>query len=59
MWANVVLFMSHQDVVPVPEVTINDWKYPPWEGHFDGERIWGRGSFRENPFNNRFFRLQE
>ena len=41
--ANVVLFMSHQDVVPVPAVTVSDWKYPPWEGHFDGERIWGRG----------------
>lgn len=35
--------MAHQDVVPVPSVTESDWKYPPWSGHNDGERIWGRG----------------
>lgn len=39
----VVLFMAHQDVVPVPKVTESDWKYPPWSGHYDGEKIWGRG----------------
>jgi len=44
----VVLFMAHQDVVPVPAVTVSDWKFPPWSGHFDGELIWGRGMFLEN-----------
>ena len=36
--------MAHQDVVPVPRITVGDWKYPPWSGHYDGERIWGRGT---------------
>ena len=40
----VVLFMAHQDVVPVPKVTEGDWKYPPYSGHNDGDKIWGRGS---------------
>jgi Gly-Xaa carboxypeptidase len=37
-----VLFMAHQDVVPADGG--GDWKYPPWSGHFDGERVWGRGT---------------
>lgn len=37
-----VLFMGHQDVVPIADPS--DWTYPPFEGHFDGEWIWGRGS---------------
>ncbi|KAJ5396918.1 hypothetical protein N7509_005031 [Penicillium cosmopolitanum] len=37
-----VLFMAHQDVVPIADPS--DWTYPPFEGHFDGEWIWGRGS---------------
>lgn len=24
--------------------TVNQWEHPPYSGHFDGERIWGRGS---------------
>lgn len=35
-------FLGHQDVVPANE---SGWKYPPFEGHCDGEYIWGRGSF--------------
>lgn len=34
--------MAHQDVVPIDDP--NDWTYPPFEGHFDGEWLWGRGS---------------
>jgi Gly-Xaa carboxypeptidase len=37
------LFMGHQDVVPVPEVTESRWKYPPYSAHYDGRFIWGRG----------------
>jgi len=32
------------DVVPVDPETVGSWKYPPYSGHFDGERIWGRGT---------------
>ncbi|KAI3616852.1 carboxypeptidase s [Moniliophthora roreri] len=38
------LLAAHQDVVPVNPDTIDEWAYPPYSGHFDGERIWGRGS---------------
>jgi hypothetical protein len=24
--------------------TADKWKHPPYSGHFDGERIWGRGT---------------
>ena len=33
-----------QDVVPVDPDTVDKWIHPPYSGHFDGERIWGRGS---------------
>jgi Gly-Xaa carboxypeptidase len=39
-----LLLMAHQDVVPVDPVTVDQWAHPPYSGHFDGERIWGRGS---------------
>ena len=32
------------DVVPVNPETIDKWIHPPYSGHFDGERIWGRGT---------------
>ncbi|KAH8812753.1 carboxypeptidase [Xylogone sp. PMI_703] len=38
------LLMAHQDTVPVPAETIDDWAYPPWSGAYDGKFIWGRGS---------------
>lgn len=38
-----VLLTSHQDVVPVAEEST--WTYPPFDGHFDGEWLWGRGAF--------------
>ena len=39
-----IAFLSHQDVVPVTTGTEKEWKYPPFEGHNDGEYIWGRGA---------------
>ncbi|KAI9453412.1 hypothetical protein BJY52DRAFT_1189633 [Lactarius psammicola] len=39
-----LLLMAHQDVVPVDPKTVDQWKYPPYSGHYDGEFIWGRGS---------------
>ncbi|KAJ3731848.1 carboxypeptidase S [Lentinula guzmanii] len=39
-----VLLAAHQDVVPVEPRTAADWTYPPYSGHFDGTRIWGRGA---------------
>jgi Gly-Xaa carboxypeptidase len=38
------LLMAHQDVVPVPESTVEQWTYPPFSGHFDGKFVWGRGA---------------
>ena len=31
-------------MVPVNPDTVDEWTHPPFSGHFDGERIWGRGS---------------
>ncbi|KAH9039314.1 hypothetical protein EDB85DRAFT_2141253 [Lactarius pseudohatsudake] len=39
-----LLLAAHQDVVPVDPKTVNQWKYPPYSGNYDGEFIWGRGS---------------
>ncbi|KAI0091740.1 carboxypeptidase S [Irpex rosettiformis] len=39
-----VLTTAHQDVVPVEPSTLNQWKYPPFSGFYDGTWIWGRGS---------------
>ncbi|POS71014.1 carboxypeptidase S [Diaporthe helianthi] len=39
------LLLAHQDVVPVPGDTINEWTYPPFSGHFDGKYVWGRGAY--------------
>lgn len=36
--------MGHQDVVPVPNATLSRWTYPPYEAHYDGRFIWGRGA---------------
>ncbi|KAL4933110.1 M20 family metallopeptidase [Aspergillus undulatus] len=36
------LLTAHQDVVPVANAST--WTYPPFEAHFDGEYIWGRGA---------------
>ncbi len=39
-----ILFMAHQDVVPVPEETLDQWTYPPFEGTIAEDKVWGRGS---------------
>lgn len=39
-----VVFMAHQDEVLVNPDTLDSWKYPPFSGHYDGERVWGRGA---------------
>ncbi|KAJ5336099.1 uncharacterized protein N7506_004121, partial [Penicillium brevicompactum] len=36
------VLLAHQDVVPVADPTT--WTYPPFDAHFDGEYIWGRGA---------------
>ncbi|KAK5172222.1 uncharacterized protein LTR77_003860 [Saxophila tyrrhenica] len=39
-----VLLMAHQDVVPVPNATVDAWTHPPYSGYYDGKSVWGRGS---------------
>ncbi|MCJ1429341.1 hypothetical protein MMC29_007254, partial [Sticta canariensis] len=39
------LLLSHMDVVPVEEATINEWTYNPWKGKVANNKIWGRGAF--------------
>ncbi len=36
--------LAHQDVVPIEEGTEGNWTHPAFEGHNDGEFIWGRGA---------------
>ncbi|KAF1911304.1 hypothetical protein BDU57DRAFT_524350 [Ampelomyces quisqualis] len=38
------LLMAHQDVVPVPDSTVNSWTHPPFSGFYDGRFVWGRGA---------------
>jgi Gly-Xaa carboxypeptidase len=42
--AKPILMLAHQDVVPVLADTVDEWTYPPYKGHYDGEFIWGRGA---------------
>lgn len=39
-----LLLMAHQDVVPIDPATLKDWKFPPFEGNWDDEFIYGRGT---------------
>ncbi|KAJ7056189.1 hypothetical protein C8F01DRAFT_1157035 [Mycena amicta] len=39
-----LLLMGHYDVVPVAPLSVDQWTFPPYSGHFDGEHVWGRGS---------------
>lgn len=38
-----IMLTAHQDVVPVPHETIDQWTFPPFEGGFDGKYLYGRG----------------
>lgn len=41
-----LLMMAHQDVVPVNQGTLDQWRHPPFDGFVDKEAdvVWGRGS---------------
>lgn len=39
-----IAIIGHQDVVPVPEETLNDWTYPPFDGVIADGCLWGRGA---------------
>ncbi|MGC4025020.1 MAG: M20 family peptidase [Mesorhizobium sp.] len=38
------VLMAHQDVVPVVESTVSQWKHPPFDGVIADGAVWGRGS---------------
>ena len=39
-----VVFLAHQDVVPVEEGTEDDWEHPPFSGAVADGFVWGRGT---------------
>jgi Gly-Xaa carboxypeptidase len=39
-----MMFMAHQDVVPVDPSTANEWHFDPFSGYVDGGKVWGRGA---------------
>jgi Gly-Xaa carboxypeptidase len=39
-----IMFMAHQDVVPIDPSTANEWYYDPFSGFVDGTHVWGRGA---------------
>ena len=39
-----LLLMAHQDVVPINEDSLDQWEFPPFEGHYDGKYLYGRGT---------------
>ena len=43
--AEPILFLAHQDVVPVAPGTEGDWQVPPFSGEVKDGYVWGRGSW--------------
>lgn len=39
-----LLLMAHQDVVPISEDSLAEWKYKPFSAHYDGKFLYGRGA---------------
>ncbi|TID28562.1 hypothetical protein CANINC_002435 [Pichia inconspicua] len=39
-----LLLMAHQDTTPVDPSSLDQWIYPPFDGHYDGKYLHGRGS---------------
>lgn len=39
-----IMLTAHQDVVPIQDATLDQWVYPPFDGAYDGDHLWGRGS---------------
>jgi carboxypeptidase PM20D1 len=39
-----VILMAHQDVAPVADETLSQWKAPPFSGAIRDGAVWGRGS---------------
>ncbi|KAL6451957.1 CPS1 Carboxypeptidase S [Candida maltosa Xu316] len=38
-----IMLAAHQDVVPVPHETVDQWTFPPFSGGYDGKFLYGRG----------------
>jgi carboxypeptidase PM20D1 len=41
---NPIILMSHQDVVPVDENTLDQWEVDPFKGEIKDGMVWGRGA---------------
>ncbi|ODV78389.1 putative carboxypeptidase [Suhomyces tanzawaensis NRRL Y-17324] len=39
-----LMLTGHLDTVPIQKDSIGDWTYPPYDAHYDGEFLYGRGS---------------
>jgi carboxypeptidase PM20D1 len=39
-----IVLLAHQDVVPTPEDTLDDWSVDPFAGVIQDEAVWGRGA---------------
>lgn len=38
-----IVLTAHQDVVPIQQASLGEWEHPPFEGIFDGDKLFGRG----------------
>ncbi|HZY18535.1 MAG TPA: M20 family peptidase [Ramlibacter sp.] len=43
--AKPVMFLAHQDVVPISPGTEDKWEVPPFAGEVKGDYVWGRGAW--------------